>query len=112
MAAVNTQPILFTASGLLSAQSGPNNVAFPKNPNGAPKRWRIQGIKVVKMGAGSVEIFDSATASPAPKDSVYYNFDASETVTNLGINCTSGDIYVNMPTVGSSKVYLYIDLNN
>lgn len=106
--------MLFTASGLLSKQTGPNNVGFGLNPNGAPKRWRIQGIKVIKMlgGTGSIEVFDSATTSPAPKDSVFYTYGSSESVTNLGINCTSGDIYVNIPTVGSFKVYLYIDLNN
>lgn len=113
MAQINTQPVKFIASGLLSIQQGPNGVTFPVKATlagGLNKQIRIQGIKVLKIGvSGSVEIFDSVTNAPAPADSVFSS-DITETPTNLGINIKSGDFYVKI--TGGYVVYVYIDLNN
>lgn len=116
MAQVSTNPVKFIASGLLSVQKGPGGVGWAQNssPNAdvpvSPKKYRIQGIKVLKIGAsGSVEVFDDKSGNPAPADSVFAS-DITETVTNLGINCKSGDIYVRI--TGGYVAYLYLDQNN
>lgn len=110
MADLNAQAVIFTASGLLSAQKGPQGVGFPVAASGStPRKWRIMGVKAVLMtGTGSFQIFDATSAQVAPSDEVFGG-DKSETATNLGIYCRSGDIYVQI--TGAWKIYLYLDLN-
>ena len=122
MADINNQPVLFDASGLLSAQVGPGGVGFDKllsslggltDEPSQLKKIRIQGIRVLGGGAGTAVIYDAAAADVRDTDSVWESaFPAtggSDSCTNLGINIKSGDIYVAI--TGAVKVYLYLDLN-
>jgi hypothetical protein len=110
MPQLNNQPVLFTASGFLSAAQGPAGVNFPVNTgNNRARQYRISAVKTLQIGvAGAVQIYDDATNPPAPGNEIYES-DKSETATNLAILCKAGDLYVKI--TGGYKVWLYLDMN-
>lgn len=112
MADLNTQVVVVTSSGLLSAQKGPGGVGFPANDTtkNRPRVWRVVSIKAVKTtGSGSWSAFDATSAQVAPSDEICGG-DITEHVHGLGVTCKSGDIYFQI--TGSWKLYVYLDLNN
>ena len=115
----NTQPFLFTVSGLLSQATGPNNVGFAKPPTQTDqpqqaRRIRICNVRVVYGDAtGEVQVFDNTTATPGPDDEVWGSVAPSavggvDPGSEVCFVCNSGDVYVKITGAGV-KAYLYVD---
>jgi hypothetical protein len=122
MAEINTQSIVFSASGLLSQATGANGVGFPMpattvqgltDQASLQRKIRIQGVRVV--GApGSSQVYDATAADTRDADIVFEGViptnGGSDGDTNLGVNIKTGDVYVQVGA--GQKVFLYIDLNS